>query len=103
MEVKDYCSAMETELTAWKAKMYDVVRKVNTLDCGEKERILSSVGDLHILLEELGVRVDQLRTECPTSWSPFKDDIDEAHVDMRSKYEETMELIGRHAAVSVPG
>jgi hypothetical protein len=36
MEVKEYCSAMETELTAWKDKMYDLVRKVDTLDCGEK-------------------------------------------------------------------
>jgi hypothetical protein len=94
---------METELTGWKARMYDVVRKVDTLDCAEKDRILSSVGDLHILLEELAARIDELRKECPTAWSPFRDDMDEAHVDMRSKYEETMELIGRHAPVSVPG
>lgn len=103
METREYCNAMETELTGWKAKMNDVVRKVDRLGCGEKEPILSSVGDLHILLEELAGRIDQLKTECPTEWSPFKNDIDEGHVDMRSKYEETLELIGRAAPVSVPG
>ena len=103
MELKDYCSAMESELTGWKAKMYDVVRRVDSLPGVEKDKILSTVGDLHILLEEFSVRVDQLRNECPTEWSPYKKEIDEAHVDMRSKYEETLELIGSAAPVSVPG
>jgi len=34
---------------------------------------------------------------------PQKKEIDDAHVDMRSKYEETMEIIGKAAPVSIPG
>jgi hypothetical protein len=48
-------------------------------------------------------RIDQLRHECPTEYSPVKTDMDDAHVNMRSKYEETMELIGKAAPVSIPG
>jgi hypothetical protein len=33
----------------------------------------------------------------------MKSDIDQAHMDMRSKYEETMEEIGKAAPVSIPG
>ena len=31
MDVKDFCSAMESEMTAWKAKMYDAMRKIDQL------------------------------------------------------------------------
>ncbi len=48
-------------------------------------------------------RIHKLETECPTEWSPIKKEIDEAHVDMRGRYEETMEAIGKAAPVSIPG
>ena len=31
MDVLDYCKGMEMELTAWKAKLYDLTRKVDKL------------------------------------------------------------------------
>lgn len=103
MDVKDYCGAMGTELTAWKAKMYDITRRLDKLGTAEREKILPNVEDLHILIEDIGARIEQLRTECPSEWSPEKQAIDQAHVDVRSKYEETMEFIGKAAPVSVPG
>ena len=48
-----------------------------------------------MIVEELSGRLEQLKYECPTDWSPIKQDIDKGHVDMRSKYEETMEEIGK--------
>jgi hypothetical protein len=103
MDVQDYCKSMETELTAWKAKLYDVMRKVDKLGSAEKEKVLPNVEDLHILLEELSDRVVKLKTECPSDWSPIKTEIDEGSIDMRGKYEETMEYIGKAAPVSIPG
>ena len=103
MDVKDYCGAMSTELTAWKAKMYDVTRRLDKLGSAEKEKVLSQVEDMHILITEIGDRIDRLNRECPSEWSPDKKAIDDAHIDMRSKYESTMEFIGQAAPVSVPG
>jgi len=103
MDVKDYCKGVEMELTAWKAKLYDMMRKVDRLGSSEREKVLQNIEDLHILVTEMGDRVDQLRNECPTEWSPEKKQIDDAHVDMRGKYEETMEFIGKYAPVSIPG
>jgi hypothetical protein len=51
----------------------------------------------------LSGRLEQLKVECPTDWSPMKKDIDQGHIDMRSKYEETMEEIGKSSPVSIPG
>ena len=103
MDVQDYCKSMETELTAWKAKLYDVMRKVDGLGSAEKEKILPNIEDLHMFLEEMTDRVEKLKTECPTEWSPIKKEIDEGSIDMRGKYEETMEYIGKAAPVSIPG
>jgi hypothetical protein len=103
MEVKDYCSAMSVELTGWKAKMYDIVRKLDKLGTEERGKVLPNVEDMHILVEDMAARIDQLNRECPSEWSPYKKSIDDAHVDMRAKYEETMLAIGKAAPVSVPG
>ncbi|MEJ5359255.1 MAG: hypothetical protein WHT06_11345 [Desulfobacterales bacterium] len=103
MNVIDYCKGMEMELTAWKAKMYDLTRKVESLGSKEREKILQNVQDLNILLADMQARIEQLRNECPTEWSPQKKDIDKGTVDMRSKYEETLNYIGKYAPVSIPG
>jgi hypothetical protein len=94
---------METEMAAWKANLYDVVRKVDKLGTAEKEKILPNVEDLHILLEEMSDRVQTLKTECPSDWSPVKKDIEQGGINMRGKYEETMDYLGKAAPVSIPG
>jgi len=103
MEIKDFCGAMESELTSWKAKMYDVVRKVDKLGTAERGKIRSNVEDLHMLIEEMASRIDELRIECPTEWKAYRKQMDTAHTDMRKKYLETLEFIGKASPVSVPG
>jgi hypothetical protein len=103
MNVIDYCKGMEMELTAWKAKVYDLTRKVETLGSKEREKILPNIQDLNMFITEMSNRIEQLKNECPTEWSPQKKDIDKGSVDMRSKYESTMEYIGKAAPVSIPG
>lgn len=103
MDVKDYCSGLEMEMTAWKAKLYDLTRKVDRLGSKEKEKALASVQDLHILLAEMTDRVEQLKTECPSDWGTDKKKIETANVDMRAKFESTMDFIGSAAPVSIPG
>jgi hypothetical protein len=56
-----------------------------------------------MFLEEMSDRVEKLKTECPSDWSPIKNEIEEGSVDMRGKYEETMEYIGKYSPVSIPG
>jgi hypothetical protein len=103
MDVQDYCKGMETEMTAWKAKLYDVMRKIDKLGTAERVKVLPNIEDLHMLLEEMTDRVQNLKTECPSDWSPVKKEIEDGSVDMRGKYEETMEFIGKAAPVSIPG
>ena len=103
MELKDYCQNVEIELVGWKAKLYYVVRKIDKLGTAERGKILPNVEDLHILLEDMESRILQLEKECPTEWNPIRKEVEEAHVDMRAKYEETMNYIGKATAASIPG
>lgn len=62
-----------------------------------------NIQDLNMLLDDIGQRVAQLRTECPSDWSPIKTELEQGSLDMRGKYEETMEAIGKAAPVSIAG
>jgi hypothetical protein len=55
---------MESELTAWKAIIYDIVRKMDKLPGGSKEKFLPHIEDLHIMVEELDQRIDDIRENC---------------------------------------
>lgn len=103
MDVKDYCSGVEHELMAWKAKMFDVVAKTDALGTKEKETVWANFNDMKIVIQDLEEKIQQLKTECPSDWSPQKKQIEDAHIDMRNKYNETLDFIGQAAPVSVPG
>ena len=86
MELEDYCGAMSTELMAWKAKMYDIVRKLDKLGTAERGKILSNVEDMHILIEDLGQRINNLNKECPTEWNPEREEIEGKMTNLRDNW-----------------
>jgi hypothetical protein len=64
MKAINCCKTMEAEVTAWKADVYDIARKMGELSGGEKEMILSQIEDLHILIAEMDDRIEQIRENC---------------------------------------
>ena len=72
MDVESYCDNVIIELTGWKAKIYDIMRKLDKLPSGDKGKILGNVNDLHVLVEEMDDRIERLRNQCPSDWSPDK-------------------------------
>lgn len=89
MEIRDYCTNMGMELTVWKARLYDLMSKMDKLPTGDKEKMYEHVNALHIILTELEDRVDSLRTDCPTEWSALRDDINSKLADLTSNYNDT--------------
>jgi hypothetical protein len=68
MEVKDYCKNMDMELTLWKAKLYDVMSKMDRLPTGDKQRMYEQVNGLHIVMADL----DEIENAdgVPIEWKP---------------------------------
>ncbi len=103
MDVKDFCSSMQAELTSWKARLFDIAVKADNLGTQEKGKVWERFNDMKILIADLEDKIETLRTECPSEWSPQKKEIESTTQDVRSRYEDTMEYIGKASPVSVPG
>ena len=74
MDIKNYCKNVGIELSQWQGKANDIVRKIDNLPSGNKQRMLEDVNSLHILMTELCDRIEKLRTECPIAWEPIMED-----------------------------
>jgi hypothetical protein len=83
MEVSAYCSALETQLTGWKARIYDVLRVVDRLPNAQKETAFASIRNLHAIVDEINAELENLRTACPADWSPSRATIDRRMADLR--------------------
>ena len=99
MAVRNCCKTMEAELTAWKANVYDIVRKMEELPSSAKEKFLPNIEDLHMLIAEMDERVDQIRDNCRPE--TCIDDIrterelfDKSLTTLRMKADEAMQGLG---------
>ncbi len=93
MDVKDYCHSIEVELNGWKAKMYNMVRKVDKLRGADKDKLAAQVENLHTHIEDIERIVNTLQTECPADFSPQKKEIDASQDEMKKKYEDAMAAV----------
>ncbi len=93
MEVKEYCEGLSAELTGWKARMYDVVRQLDRMSTGEKEKIVPEVYEVHAIIEEINDRLERLQRECPTQWSPEEIEMNEKSAVLRLKLEKIAETV----------
>jgi hypothetical protein len=99
MKARNCCKTMEMELTAWKAIVYDISRKMEKASANEKGAIISSIGDLHILIEEMDARIDDIRESCTPETGiedirTERDQYDQAIVNVRMKANEAMKVLG---------
>ncbi|MCB2215576.1 hypothetical protein [Desulfofustis glycolicus] len=93
MEVKDYCRNVEMELTIWKSRLYDIIRKMDRASTADKEKMYEDINGLHILMSELEERIDNLRTACPTDWKPDDEEIKVKLDDLQSRYKEAQNVL----------
>ena len=89
MKLEEYCENVETELTNWRKKLSDMDNKIQKLSCGEKEKMLGNIEELHIIMAELDDRIHELETSCPTEWSPHREEISGKLSGLSEKYQST--------------
>jgi hypothetical protein len=99
MKARNCCKTMEMELTAWKAMVYDIVRNMEKLGGGEKENILPNIQDIHILIEEMDNRIEEIREKCSpeTGIDDIRTEREKFNVDvssLRVKVEDAMQVLG---------
>ena len=93
------CKAMEMELVAWKAIIYDIVRKIDKLPGGIREDFHPNIEDLHILVEDLNQRIEDIRANCSPEMgiNDIKTEMEEFTYNvskLRVKAEDAMKILG---------
>ena len=99
MKARNCFKTMEIELTAWKANVYDIVRKMEKMPGREKEKILPNIADLHILIAEMDDRIEHIRDNCTpeTGINDIKTErkaFDKHMTALRVKAEDAIDYIG---------
>ena len=85
MQVQDYCNAMLAEVSAWKAKLEAMKKTADGFGSEQKEKVLPLIGQLEQEVTAAQMRVEHLENECPSDWSPIKNELDELFGTVGSK------------------
>lgn len=86
MDVKAFCDSAGSDLIGWKAKLYDVIRKTETLDRDNKGDAAPLVTELNQLVDDLDKHIKILAEECPLEWESQKVEIQEKLSRVNTKY-----------------
>jgi Asp-tRNA(Asn)/Glu-tRNA(Gln) amidotransferase A subunit family amidase len=81
------------QLVAWKAKIYDVIRVVDTISDTDREKFFPSIRSLHDMVAEIDSQLDQLKTACPADWSPHQQTIDSKLNELRQTLKHLSEQV----------
>ena len=85
MQVQDYCKALKAEVTAWTEKLEAMKKTADGFGSEQKEKVLPLIGQLEQEVVTAQERVNQLENECPSDWSPIKNELDELFGTVGSK------------------
>ncbi len=88
MDVKTFCDSAGADLIGWKAKLYDVIRKTETLGKVDNCEVAPLVRELNQLVDELDDRIKILAEECPLEWDSQKAGIQEKLSQVNTKWKD---------------
>ena len=92
--MKDYCESVGSELTGWKAKLDDVIRRTENLTGNDKQYVEPMVAELKDMVDDLDERIVTLASECPSEWASEKSDIDGKMFQVTHKWKEVWGAMG---------
>ena len=86
-DVNAYCDSAYKRLVGLKAGLYDIMAKTDAVNDSTHNE---AVNQLKGLIDAIQEGIDELRNECPSDWSPNKQDLDH-------KMEELLNTLSRMA------
>ena len=94
MDAKSYCDSVGIELTGWKAKLYDVIRKTESLPADVKKQVDPTVTELNAIVDDLNKRIELLARECPAEWSGQKSEIEGKISRLNDRWKDVWGVMG---------
>ena len=94
MDAKSYCDSMEIELSGWKAKIYDAIRKTDKLSVGDKQKVAPLIQNLHTIMDDLDKRLQLLENECPADWTSHRKEIEAKVSKIKDTWKDVWGVMG---------
>ena len=94
MEAKSYCETVNHELTAWKAKIYDVIRRSDKLPAKQQKKVAPVIGELNAVVDDLEARLDRLSRECPAEFGSERGEINDKMGKVQTGWKEVWGAMG---------
>jgi hypothetical protein len=94
MDATSYCNKMGRELTAWKARLYDALRKAQQLPDTQKGPVDPMIAQLNTLVDEIDADLAQLQRECPAEWNDVQTAVDDRFRQMKTRWKEVWGALG---------
>ena len=87
MDVKTFCDSVGNDLIERRAKLYDAIRKAETMSNLDKNKVAALLKELNGLVDDVDEHIKLLADECPSEWEPHKSEIQEklSQVDKKFK------------------
>ena len=64
MAKRDYCSTIAEELESWSGRLHELSDKIDAIPTGDKQRLLTQIEGLHIIMTELDDRLCAMMDSC---------------------------------------
>ena len=88
MDVKTFCTEMRDEMTAWKAKTYDIIRKTERMSPSPNKKVRASIDEMKAMIDRIELTLERLEDQCPVNWDSEKAEIEQVICDMRERWSE---------------
>jgi hypothetical protein len=86
MDVRSFCESAGNDLIGWKAKLYDAIRKTESLGKVDKSEIDPLLKELNGLVDDVDKHIKLLTDECPLEWESQKSEIQEKLSQVDTKF-----------------
>jgi hypothetical protein len=77
MDVREYCSKMDRQLSGWKAYIDEVIQAARGLPASEGTALAPMIARLQPLLSAIEAELELLKSSCPADWAPQRRQVDE--------------------------
>jgi hypothetical protein len=87
VDVKSFCDSVGNDLIERKAKLYDAIRKTETLGNVDKSKVAPLLKELNGLVDDVDKHIKLLADECPLEWESQKSEIQDKLSQVDTKFE----------------
>jgi hypothetical protein len=88
MDIENFCTYMKDEMTAWKAKTYDLMRKMEKMSPDPDKKRAASIAEMEAMIDRVEQILEKLEKECPVNWDTEKAELDHMICDIRERWSE---------------